>query len=90
MFIRQCRYSNEELARRGDVIYYDVIHPVVYPQHKNEFVIIDIETGEWEIDDDALTAGDRLFARLPDAQTWLVKVGKRTIHHIGSPRLVVA
>lgn len=88
MSTRQRRYSKEELANRGDEIYYRVIHPAVYPQYKNKFVVVDIETNEWEMDDDALTACDRLLARLPDAQTWLVKVGKRAVHHIGGPRWV--
>ncbi|MDQ3250651.1 MAG: hypothetical protein M3Q45_15775, partial [Chloroflexota bacterium] len=51
-----------------------------------KFVAIDIETGAWELDADALAACDRLIARYPDSQTWLVRVGYPYLHRIGGPR----
>ncbi len=61
------RYSKEEFARRGDVIYERDIRPFVEAGNKGKFIAIDIETGAYEIDDDELAASDRLLARVPPA-----------------------
>lgn len=89
MTLRQPRYSKEEFARRGDEIYNRDIRPQVEVDNKGKFVAIDIETGAWEIDVDALTACDRLIARMPASQTWLVRIGYSYVHRIGGPRRVL-
>jgi hypothetical protein len=53
------------------------------PDDKGRFVALDIDTSEFEIDDDELTACDRLRARLPEAQIWMVRVGSRYVHRFG-------
>jgi hypothetical protein len=77
------RYSKEEFARRGDAIYESAVRPNLSPDDAGKFVAVDIETGEFDIDADELTAGDRLRARLPDAQIWVVRVGSRYVHRFG-------
>lgn len=79
----QRRYSKEEIARRGDALYESAVRPNLKPKDERKFVAIDIETGEFEIDDDELTACDRLRARLPKAQIWLVRVGSWYVHRFG-------
>jgi hypothetical protein len=80
------RYSKEEFARRGDEIYERDICPKLRPDDKGKFVLIDIETGAYEIDANELAASDRLLARYPEAQVWMVRVGYRYVHHFRSPR----
>ena len=87
MKVKRPRYSKEEFARRGDEIYERDIKPRLKPDDEGKFVAVDIETGEWEIDGDELAAMDRLDARIPDAQTWLVRVGYRGVIHFRSPRI---
>lgn len=77
------RYSKEEFARRGQEIYDHAIRPRVEPGNEGKFVAIDIETGAYEIDIDDYTATERLLARNPDAQIWLLRVGYRTAYRIG-------
>ena len=89
MMPRQPRYSKEEFAQRGNEIYNLKIRSQIEANHKGKFVAIDIETGAWELDADALVACDRLIARKPDSQTWLVRVGYPTVHRIGGPRRVM-
>jgi hypothetical protein len=72
---QQPRHSKEETARRGDEIYEHVVAPRVSPEDQGKFVVIDIETGDFEIDRDELTASDRLLGRNPGAQLWLRRVG---------------
>jgi hypothetical protein len=77
------RYSKEEFARRGDAIYDSVVRPHLTPADEGKFAAIDIETGTYEIGADELEATDRLRARVPDAQIWLVRIGSRYLHRFG-------
>ena len=43
----------------------------------------DIETGAFELADEILTATNRLFDRLPDAQPWILRIGHRAVHRFG-------
>lgn len=77
------RYPKEEFARRGDSAYENAVRPQLKPEDKDRFVAIDIDTNEYEIDDDELEACHRLRARLPAAQIWMVRVGSRYVHRFG-------
>jgi hypothetical protein len=79
----QRRYSKDEFARRGDEIYESTVRPQLKPEDHGRFVALDIDTNEFEIDDDELTACDRLRVRLPEAQIWMVRVGSRYVHRFG-------
>lgn len=78
------RYPKEEFARRGDEIYERDIRPTLKPKDEGKFVAIDIETGAFEIDYDERVAIDRLYARIPNAQPWLTKVGSKADHNLGA------
>lgn len=77
------RYSKEEFARRGDEIYDRDIKPHVTQEDKGKFVLIDIETGDYEMDWNELVAHDRLVLRHPDAQVWFTRVGSRYARRFG-------
>jgi hypothetical protein len=77
------RYGKEEFARRGDEIYEAQIRPRLTADDEGKFAAIDIESGEYEVADDELGACDKLGARLPEAQIWLVRVGSRYLHRFG-------
>ena len=70
-------YGKDEFAKRGDRIYEQDIQPHLTPEDEGKFVLIDIETGAYEIDEDELVASDRLLARFPAAQVWMARVGLR-------------
>jgi len=80
------RYSKEEFARRGNEIYERDIQPLLAAQAEGQFVAIDIETGDYEIDADEIAASDRLLARYPEAQIWLRLIGARHTRRFG-PRV---
>jgi hypothetical protein len=77
------RYSKEEFARRGDEIYERDIRPQLKAADEGKFVVIDIETGDYEIDADELQASDRLLSRHPNAQVWLRQAGSRYARRFG-------
>ena len=77
------RYSKEEFARRGDIIYENDVRPQLRADDEGKFAAIDIESGAYEVATEELAAGDKLRARLPDAQIWMVRVGSRCVHRFG-------
>lgn len=77
------RYSKEVFARRGDAIYEKDVRPQLKPADEGKFAAIDIDSGTYEIDADELKAGNKLRARIPEAQIWMVRVGQRSVHRIG-------
>lgn len=86
MATRQPKYSKEEHARRGEDLYQRQVRPQVERGHHGEIVAIDIETGDFELAGDTLTASERLLTRRPTAQIWCVRIGHRAVHRFG-PRL---
>jgi hypothetical protein len=80
---RMPRYTKEEFARRGEAIFDKEIRAAVKGRDPQEFVLIDIETGAFEVDADEDAASDRLLARVPDAQIWMRRVGSRAARRFG-------
>jgi hypothetical protein len=79
----QPRYSKEEVARRGNAIYQEKILPKLTAKDRGKFLALDIETGEYEISRSEMRAGDKLLARIPDAQIFVARVGYTTAHSFG-------
>jgi hypothetical protein len=48
---------------------------------------IDIETGAFELADDTMVAARELYARVPDVQPWLIRIGYRAVHRFGARSL---
>jgi hypothetical protein len=77
------RYGKEEFARRGDRVYETKVRPHLSKEDRGKFAAIDIDSGTYEVDDDELTACDKLTTRVPEAQIWIVRVGSRYVHRFG-------
>ena len=77
------RYNREEVAQRGDEIYERRILPQLSPEDEGKLVLIDVETGDYEVDRDEIAASDRLLARHPDAQVWMRQVGSQYARRFG-------
>jgi hypothetical protein len=73
----------EEFARRGEATFERDVQPHLDGYSPDDFVLIDIESGAYDVDANALTASDRLLARYPDAQTWMRRVGSRHAYRFG-------
>jgi hypothetical protein len=69
------RYSQEEIARIAEEIYRREIRDKVVPQHKGKFLTLDIESGDYEIDEDDLTGEKKLRARHPDGTFFGFRIG---------------
>ncbi len=87
MIVRQRRHSKEELAQRGQDLYESGIREQVEAGNKGKIVAIDIETGDFEVDETVMGATDRLFERQPDAQPWTLRIGHNAVYHFGTRSL---
>jgi hypothetical protein len=83
MAVRQPRYSKEEFAQRGDAIYESEVRAQVEAGNHGKIVAIDLETGAFEVDASEIAACDRLEARHPEAQVWMVRIGSRHVRRFG-------
>lgn len=69
------RHSPEEIARLGNEIYRRDIRDRVLPQHKGQFLVLDVESGDYEIDGDDLSAEEALRARRPGGVFFGLRIG---------------
>ena len=79
----QRTYSPEEIAARGEALYAETIRDTLNADDVGKFVVIDIETGDYEIDDDDLTATERVLARRPNALTYGLRIGYPAAYRLG-------
>lgn len=77
------KYTSEEVATRGEGLYEQHIRSQVEADHQGEFVVVDIETGEYEIDKDDLAATKRALAKRPEAVLYGVRIGYPTAYRLG-------
>ena len=75
--------SLDEIAEIAERIYRERIRPIVMPQHKGEFLALDIDSGEYEVDKDDLAASDRLRAKRPNGTYFGFKVGYQEAESLG-------
>ncbi|MBA3492313.1 MAG: hypothetical protein H0T55_09615, partial [Rubrobacteraceae bacterium] len=59
------RVPEEEIVPRGREIYEREIRPRLGPEHEGKFVVIDIESGDYEVSDDDGEAFSRAEYKRP-------------------------
>lgn len=72
-----------EIAERGTRIYDERLRHLLEPQHSGKYIVIDVETGEYELDEDHLLASDRAAAKRPGAPLYATRVGFRSLGRVG-------
>ena len=68
-------YTPEDVEYIGTNIYEEKIRSLMEPGDKGKFVVIDVYSGDYEIDERSGAAIGRLLTRRPDAHTCTVRVG---------------
>ena len=56
---------------------------MVEPLENGKFIIIDIESGDYEIYEDEIAADERLNERRPDAVGYLGRIGCKAAYRMG-------
>ena len=72
-------YTSQEVELRGESMYVQQIRDKV----DRKFLVIDIETGEYEINADDLVATKQLLAKHPSAVIYGLRIGYPTAYRIG-------
>ena len=72
-----------QIAIRGEAIYEEHIRRLIEDSQRGSFVVIDIETGDYEVDKEDVSATLRLLARHPGAVTYAVRIGYRAAYSLG-------
>lgn len=73
----------EEIGRKGEALYQERIKALVDPLHYGKFVVIDVETGDYEIGKRMKDASKVLRKRRPEAITYGVRVGFSAAYRMG-------
>jgi hypothetical protein len=77
------RYSPQEVEARGEAIYRQQIRSRVEPGNRGKYLVIDIETGDYEVAADDLEATKRALAKRPEAVLYGLRVGYPTAYTLG-------
>jgi hypothetical protein len=76
-----------EVVKRGQTLYEASIRSQVEPTHVGKFLVLDTQTGDYEIDSSMLAALDRLKLRRPAAETYTLRIGFATAITLGGSRI---
>ena len=83
------RLTKDAYAKRGHSIYLRSVLPKLAREKKGRMVAIDIDTSEFAVADDTLTATGLLLARNPAARLWLERKGFAPAVIMRSPRRIL-
>lgn len=76
--------TNQEIDRRGVDLYERRIRPLVErPEHIGKQIVIDVRSGDYEIDEDGLAASQQMLARHPDAALYGLRIGYDAVYALG-------
>lgn len=73
-------YTTGEVVRLGRDIYERRIRSEVEPERDGEFVIVDVTTGHYEVDESEVVASDRALRKNPDAVLYFLRVGRHAAY----------
>ena len=77
----------EEHEAKSMAIYREKIRPLVYPEQKGRMLVIDPESGDYEIANRMAEASERLRERRPDGFFYDIKIGFKASISFGARRL---
>jgi hypothetical protein len=73
-----------KIARRGQDFYNRSIRSKVETrENMGKIIAIDINTGNYEIDDNLLECSERLQSQFPDATIWVERIGFSAVYAAG-------
>jgi hypothetical protein len=81
------RYSSDEIAERGQALYERDIQGALPPSARGSFLVLDIETGDYEMDSDQLAAVKRARAKHLDGAFYILRVGHSAAYRLGRKTL---
>ena len=77
-------YTPQQASEIGEAMYERDIRAKVEPENIGEYIVINIENGEYEVGNDASSLSDNLHTRQPNAALYGVRIGYRAAAKIGT------
>ena len=77
------KYTVEEISDLALHIYEEQIKRLVEPEHNGNFIVIDVVSGDYEIDEEHTAASSRMRERLPRSVRYAGRIGEDATCHIG-------
>ena len=81
--MRDGNYTTEEVVQLGREIYEREVRAQVETSHGGEFVVVDVTTGAWEVDEDDVAASERVLTKNSEAVLYFARVGRRAAYRLG-------
>jgi hypothetical protein len=78
-------YTSEEVVARGEAIYQQRLRAQSEKERFGEFLVLDIESGDYEIAKEDLDASLALLARRPNGVLYGVRIGFPAAYRVGRP-----
>ena len=73
--LSEMRLTPDEIADRGQALYEERLRDQVEAIYLGQYLVIDIETGDYEIGAEHLATAEKLRARYPTALFYGIKIG---------------
>ncbi|MES2464304.1 MAG: hypothetical protein V4671_27400 [Armatimonadota bacterium] len=74
----EIEFINTETAQRAKAVYERHIKDKINTEDIGKYLVIDLETGEYEIDADDVVASVRAYQKKPIAERYCIRIGHRT------------
>lgn len=75
------RLERDEIGRLGSMIYEEKLRDQLKAGFHGQFVAIDVESGEYEVDVESSVATERLWQRLPESLVYVERIGYPAAFH---------
>ena len=75
--------TSESVAQRGQELYDREIRAKVEPQNTGKFLVLDVETGDYEIDENDMSAVRRFKDKRPGALFYIIRIGHSAAYRLG-------
>lgn len=72
-----------EISRLGQQIYDQQLRGQLEPGHNGEFAVIDVDTGDYEVDAESVAASDKAVRRRPGGRFYMVRIGTPSAFRLG-------
>lgn len=74
---------NQDIARRGEELYEQQIRAQIGPGNEGKYLVIDVNTGHFELDENDLAATKRALARRPNPTLYIMRIGYPAATRLG-------
>jgi len=74
----------EAFARDAEEYYERHLRASLEPEHHGDYLVLDVESGDYEVDADEMAAIDRARAKHPDRVFYILRVGYPASVFIGA------